>query len=115
VGKQELYQVWRCTLVVLALRRLMQGFYRAKTLSKKHKGWREGSVVRSSHSAFLEDPISIPVIHFGFPHSYAHTNTQHIVKNKPFCWAVVAHAFNPNTWEAETGRFLSSRPAWSTE
>jgi hypothetical protein len=28
---------------------------------------------------------------------------------------VVAHAFNPNTWEAETGRFLSSRPAWSTE
>jgi hypothetical protein len=29
--------------------------------------------------------------------------------------AVVAHAFNPRTWEAETGRFLSSRPAWSTE
>jgi hypothetical protein len=30
-------------------------------------------------------------------------------------WAVVAHAFNPRTWEAEAGRFLSSRPAWSTE
>ena len=30
-------------------------------------------------------------------------------------WAVVAHAFNPSTWEAEVGRFLSSRPAWSTE
>jgi hypothetical protein len=28
---------------------------------------------------------------------------------------VVAHAFNPSTWEAETGGFLSSRPAWSTE
>jgi hypothetical protein len=27
----------------------------------------------------------------------------------------VAHAFNPSTWEAEAGRFLSSRPAWSTE
>jgi hypothetical protein len=27
----------------------------------------------------------------------------------------VAHAFNPSTWEAETGRFLSSRPAWSTD
>jgi hypothetical protein len=25
---------------------------------------------------------------------------------------VVAHAFNPSTWEA--GGFLSSRPAWST-
>jgi hypothetical protein len=26
-----------------------------------------------------------------------------------------AHAFNPSTWEAEAGRFLSSRPAWSTK
>jgi hypothetical protein len=29
--------------------------------------------------------------------------------------AVVAHAFNPSSREAEAGRFLSSRPAWSTE
>jgi hypothetical protein len=29
--------------------------------------------------------------------------------------AVVAHAFNPSTWEAKAGRFLSSRLAWSTE
>jgi hypothetical protein len=28
---------------------------------------------------------------------------------------VVAHAFNPSTWEAEAGGFLSSRPAWSAE
>jgi hypothetical protein len=27
----------------------------------------------------------------------------------------VAHAFNPSTLEAETGGFLSSRPAWSTK
>jgi hypothetical protein len=26
----------------------------------------------------------------------------------------VVHAFNPSTWEAEAGGFLSSRPAWST-
>jgi hypothetical protein len=30
-------------------------------------------------------------------------------------WAVVAHAFNPSTWEAEASGFLSSRPAWSTK
>jgi hypothetical protein len=24
-------------------------------------------------------------------------------------------AFNPSIWEAEAGRFLSSRPAWSKE
>jgi hypothetical protein len=29
--------------------------------------------------------------------------------------AVVANTFNPSTWEAEAGGFLSSRPAWSTE
>ena len=28
---------------------------------------------------------------------------------------VVAHAFNPSTWEAEAGEFLSLRLAWSTE
>ena len=29
--------------------------------------------------------------------------------------AVVAHTFNPSTWESEAGGFLSSRPAWSME
>jgi hypothetical protein len=29
--------------------------------------------------------------------------------------AVVAHAFNPSTREAEAGRFLSLRSAWSTK
>jgi hypothetical protein len=28
---------------------------------------------------------------------------------------IVAHAFNPSTWEAEAGGFLSLRPAWSTK
>ncbi|EGW13412.1 Serologically defined colon cancer antigen 1-like [Cricetulus griseus] len=30
-------------------------------------------------------------------------------------WALVAHAFNPSTREAEAGRSLSSGPAWSSE
>jgi hypothetical protein len=29
--------------------------------------------------------------------------------------AVVVHIFNPNTWEAEAGGFLSSSTAWSIE
>jgi hypothetical protein len=31
------------------------------------------------------------------------------------CRAVVAHAFNPSTWEAEAGRFLCLKPACSTD
>jgi hypothetical protein len=34
---------------------------------------------------------------------------------RPFRQAVVVHAFNPSTWEAEAGRFLSLRPHWSTK
>jgi hypothetical protein len=44
------------------------------------------------------------------------TNKQ--TKNPPKkqnLWAVVAHAFNPSTWETTAGGFLSLRPAWSTE
>ena len=37
------------------------------------------------------------------------------LKNKILQRDMVAHAFNPSTWEAEAGRFLSVRPAWSTE
>ena len=37
------------------------------------------------------------------------------VRRGHLSWAVVAHAFNPSTWEAEAGEFLSLRPAWSTE
>jgi hypothetical protein len=36
-------------------------------------------------------------------------------KNESSSQAVVAYTFNPSTWEAEAGGFLSSRPAWSTE
>jgi hypothetical protein len=28
---------------------------------------------------------------------------------------MVVHTFNPSTWEAEAGGFLSSRPAWNME
>jgi hypothetical protein len=28
---------------------------------------------------------------------------------------VVAHSFNPSSWEAEASGFLSSRSAWSTK
>jgi hypothetical protein len=37
------------------------------------------------------------------------------VKKKKFEAGVVAHAFNPSTWEAEAGGSLSLRPAWSTK
>jgi major histocompatibility complex class I len=47
------------------------------------------------------------VIHFGAFFLFMLKNT--------LSRAVLAHTFNPSTWEAEAGGFLSSRPAWSTE
>jgi hypothetical protein len=38
-----------------------------------------------------------------------------LTRNPGFRGGVVAHAFNPSTWEAEASGFLSLRPAWSTE
>jgi hypothetical protein len=37
------------------------------------------------------------------------------ILNESFGRAVVADVFNPSTWEAEAGGFLSLRPAWYTE
>jgi hypothetical protein len=34
---------------------------------------------------------------------------------KRYLLGVVVHTFNTSTWEAESGGFLNSRPAWSTE
>ena len=42
-------------------------------------------------------------------------NRKQCWKSKTTSWVVVVHAFHPSTWEAEAGRALSSRPAWSTE
>jgi hypothetical protein len=48
-------------------------------------------------------PIKIPTQFF--------THIKRAILNQ----AVVEHFFNPSTWEAEAGRFLNSRPSWSTE
>jgi hypothetical protein len=39
------------------------------------------------------------------------------IKKERKGWVVVAatHTFDPSTWDAEAGGFLSCRPAWSTK
>jgi hypothetical protein len=54
-------------------------------------------------------------------HTHTHTHTHKLfparlkVKTCKVSQVVVAHTFNPSTWEAEAGRFLNSRLPWSTE
>jgi hypothetical protein len=52
---------------------------------------------------------------FGFEASLGYKERLYLKKNVFNCRAVVVHTFNPSTWEAEAGGFLSSRPALSTE
>jgi hypothetical protein len=41
--------------------------------------------------------------------------TIYLVPQSYIFMVVVVHTFNPSTWEAEAGGFLSSRPAWFTK
>jgi hypothetical protein len=47
-------------------------------------------------------------------HIYYAYSFKPMKKNRE-CSAVVAHTFNPSSWEAEAGGFLSLRPFWSKE
>jgi hypothetical protein len=53
--------------------------------------------------------------------THSHTNTNINTGPKEMAQklgmqpGVVVHSFNPSTQKAEAGRFLSSRPAWSTK
>jgi hypothetical protein len=38
-----------------------------------------------------------------------------VLLHTTFSLTMVAHIFNPNTWEAEEGRSLGSRTTWSTK
>jgi hypothetical protein len=40
---------------------------------------------------------------------------RHPMQKVVWSQALVVHTLNPSTWEAEASRFLSLRPAWSTE
>jgi len=79
-------------------------------------------------AALLGDPGSIPSIHIAAlacnsssrgsnRYAYRPNTDEHRIKiNYTFkSQMVVAHAFNLSTWEAEAGRSLTSRPAWSSE
>jgi hypothetical protein len=67
--------------------------------------------IPSSHSKV--SVATVPVMSCSFSlleHLYIHGTYTNLYR-----LSVVAHAFNPSTWEAEAGEFLNLRPAWSTE
>jgi hypothetical protein len=65
------------------------------------------------HFNVSEIRLQFSDIHLPFLEAKAILVSHQRIKRKS--QAVVAHAFNPSTWEAEAGGFLSSRPAWSTK
>ena len=63
----------------------------------------------------------LATIKYVFTHCFSQTmlrmisSHQIVFQKGNYSRAVVAHAFNPSTWETEAGGVLSSRPAWSTQ
>jgi hypothetical protein len=50
------------------------------------------------------------LVHLSAPKTLLYVTDSDNTRDPP---GVVAYAFNPSTWEAEAGGFLSSRPAWT--
>ena len=73
----------------------------------RSKAGAEASIMEESYWLVLPNFLSLP--------SWMTKNHCLGIKKTAHCRAVVAHAFNPSTREAEAGGFLSSSPAWSTE
>jgi hypothetical protein len=61
---------------------------------------------------FHAKPLRFSTIQYLYPQGGKRTQTSCVRCKK--CCAGVVHVFNPGTWEAEAGGFLSLRPAWST-
>jgi hypothetical protein len=96
-----------------------QRFSRAETMEKRdHQATLapRSSQVLQHHSArhyARENPATETTTKF---HStWGRKTLKILILNVFLKPGTVAHAFNPSTWEAEAGRFLSSRPAWSTK
>ena len=64
--------------------------------------------------AFAQGPIILTFLLHGIPSASAsgclHRYLSFLRRRLPRR-STAAHAFNPSTWEAEAGEFLSSRPA----
>jgi hypothetical protein len=86
-----------------------------------HIFWRQGLTTQSRlaqiHNAEFELALNLQSFWLGCPRVRVTSMCHHIQHYN--CTAlspgVVAHAFNPSTWEAEAGGFLSLKPAWSTK
>jgi hypothetical protein len=85
------------------------------SIVKKHK------ILKINHYKYIQKPLydTPDILREYLKHiKYLCTlsNNQFILKRLSVSRVVVVvHAFNSSSWEAEAGRFLSLRPAWSTK
>jgi hypothetical protein len=81
-----------------------------------NRDWKDGSALKGTDCSSRGSEFNSQQPHGGSQISVMGFDALSLVyKLHGNFWAVVAHAFNPSTWEAEAGRFLSLRPAWYTE
>ena len=93
------------------------GIFKIETLSRGMNALNRVASLHLPHNLNMQSPNQITkaleehaeCTVFLFP--WKEGNTASLAIRLLGCWAVVAHAFNPSTWEAEAGRFPSLRPA----
>jgi hypothetical protein len=71
--------------------------------------------VIGNSSVMKHQPLHIQLLHIPEVVIASSVVVYKQLQEMSFVPGVVAHTFNPSTQEAEAGRFLSSRQAWSTE
>jgi hypothetical protein len=86
-----------------------------KLAQKSRKESQQGSTERKMFLEVTINTFNMVGVTIGVKYSLMASGLLDSVKSSFRCPAVVVHAFNPSTWKAEAGGFLSSRPAWSTE
>jgi hypothetical protein len=112
--KDSIFNKWCWHNWWLSCRRMQIDPFLSPCTKLKSK-WIKKLHIKPETLKFIEEKVGKSLEDMGRGEKFMNRMRMACAVRSRISWAVVAHAFNPSTWEAEAGRFLSLRTAWSTE